>query len=190
MYKKIALVICAVIIIASFTLAAKPDKDSASALFFQYSFDDDFRQIDSIGAYMRYSQFNGSQFGSSWGVTFELPIGYDNDRLSMKYSGFVGPSRRFKTDGVDNLLTIGPSVTGTLLIDTYYVATMVDMGIFIDMATSYPVSEIVEVIMGGSFIYDVARFSTLETASTSDSGFEKDFYQLSGKIYLGFSISK
>ena len=189
MSKRIVLTIF-VVMFAAFTLSAVPDNTSTSALFFQYSFDNDFRQIDSIGAYIRASGFNDSQIGSSFGMTFELPIGYGNDKMSIKYSFFGGPSLNFKMKGDDNILTVGPSIVATLLTDRSYSASMFDLGIFLDGATSYPISEKLNIIMGASFIYDFGRYSVFETASSVSKGFEQDFSQISGKIYLGFSVSR
>ncbi|MBI9095491.1 MAG: hypothetical protein JEY71_11460 [Sphaerochaeta sp.] len=191
MFKKNVLTVFIVMVIASFTLSAESDKSVTSALFFQYSLDNNFRQIDSVGAYMRSSQFNDIQVGSSFGATFELPIGYNNDKMSIKYSGFGGVSIRFKVQGIDNQLTIGPSIAATLISDTYYRVMLFDLGVFVDMANSYRISEKVDATMGCSFIYDVFRYSFFETASANATiGAEQDFSQLSGKIYLGFSVSK
>lgn len=190
MIKKIVLTAFIVMSIASFTLSAAPEKESVTALFFQYSLDNDSSQIDSVGAYMRSSQFNDSQIGSSFGMTFELPIGYSNDKTSMKYSVFGGVSMKYKPQGKDSLLTIGPSVAVTLLTDTYIKVDLIDLGIFVDLATSYPVSETVSIIMGSSLIFDVGRYSIIETASASNSEFAQDFFQLSAKLYLGFSVDK
>jgi|GEM_PF-4795887 len=191
MYKKIILTVFIVMGLVSFTLSAAPNKfATTSALFFQYSYDNDFRQIDSIGMYARVSTDNASQTGGSFGLTFELPLSYDNDKISIKYSLFGGPSLKFKIQGDDTILTIGPSIANTMLADSYYRAILLDMGIFVDLATSYPVSENVQVVVGGSFIFDVARYSLLETASTVDNGFVQDFFQISARMYLGFSVSK
>ena len=190
MFKKILLTVFILMAIATISLPAAQEKESVSALFFQYSFDNDFRQIDSIGGYMRSSQFDDSIIGSSWGATLELPIGYYTNKMAMKYSGFGGASLRFKISGDDNILTIGPSVAATVLSDTSYLATLFDLGIFFDMATSYPVSEKVKAIIGCSLIYDIARYYIIETSSVNSSDFEQDFSQLSGKLYIGFSVSK
>ena len=190
MFKKIVRTAFILMTISSLALWAVPENDSTSALFFQYSYDNDFREIDSVGAYMKVSEFYDSKIGSSFGATFELPIGYSNDRISYKISGFGGPSFKFRVDSEDSLLTIGPCITTTMLTDTYYSEILFDLGFFVDMANSYPVSEKVDAIIGGALIYDIARYSMVMTASANDSDFEQEFSQFSGKIYLGFSVSK
>lgn len=190
MNKKIVFSVFILLVIGLFSISAATEKDVMSSLFFQYSFDNDFTQIDSVGAYMRLSKFNDSQLGSSFGSTFELPIGYSNDKMSLKYSIFGGPSVKFIFNEIDNLMTIGPSITVTLLSDTYYTAAMIDMGILIDGANSYPVSEKINAIVGASLIFDIARYYVIETFSTTDNDFSQDFFQLSGKFYLGFSITR
>lgn len=190
MSKRITLTILLVMFVATFTISAVPNKTSTSAFFFQYSYDNEFSQIDSIGAYIRASTFNDNQIGGSFGTTFELPIGYSNNRMSMKYSLFGGPSLKFKIKGDDNILTIGPSIVVTLLTDKYYIAEMFDLGIFVDVGTIYPISEKFSAVMGASLIFDLGRYSVLETSSSTSQGFEQDFFQISGKIYLGFSINR
>lgn len=190
MGKRIAFTVFILLWSTSFAFSAGPKHESTNALFFQYAYDNELRQIDSIGAYMRLTTLCDSNMGGSLGTTFELPIGYDNDKLSFKMSLFGGLSYEYTLDDNDTLLTIGPCTTATMLIDTYYISTMFDLGILADFATSYPVSERVSATMGGSFIYDIARYSIYETATTTCSGFEEGFSQLSGRIYLGFSVNK
>ena len=190
MAKKIKLTVYIVLFIASFSLSAAPEKNSTNALFFQYSFDNELRQIDSIGMYLRSSQFDDSTIGSSYGTTLELPIGYTNDKISFKYSGFGGATMKYKPRGIDALLTIGPNLSVSMLSDTYYRYMMFDVGIILDLATTYPVSENVAVVMGTSMIFDAGRYYYFRTASTTSSGFEEEFFQLNVKMYLGFSVRK
>ena len=189
MFKRILFTVFILITIATLSLSAAQEKGSVSALFFQYSYDNDLNEIDSIGAYVRAFQFYDGQVGSSFGTTLEIPIGYSNDRTAFKMSGFGGPSFRFSINE-DYLLTIGPSIAATLLSDSNYKMIMVDIGVIVDMANSYPLSDRVDAIIGGSLIYDIARYSIIKTSSINSSDFEQDFSQISGKIYLGFSVSK
>lgn len=190
MAKRIALIVFILLCGPALAFSAGPKQSNTNALFFQYSYDNELRQFDSVGAYMRLTTVFDSNLGSSLGTTFELPIGYTNDKLSFKMSLFGGLSYGYKIDDTDNLFIIGPCSSATMLIDTYYISTMFDLGILVDLATSYPVSDRVSATMGGSLIFDVARYSIYETISTTSSGFEEGFYQLSGRIYLGFSVSK
>ena len=190
MDKKIALTVFIVLFSTSFAFSAGPKHENTNALFFQYAYDNELRQIDSVGAYMRLTTLFDSNFGSSFGTTFELPIGYANDKLSFKMSLFGGLSYEYTLDDSETLLAIGPCTTATMLINTTYISTMFDLGVLADFATSYPVSERVSATMGSSLIYDIARYSIYETASSTSSGFEEGFFQLSGRIYLGFSVNK